>query len=61
MKVSGWIENEKHVYKELGGRRSLEVSLDYEEEGQSWECNTLSHRVTLLFYLDNEGKPHLNI
>ena len=59
MKLYSWIENEQHIGKTQGGRKTLNITLDYEEDGQDWRCNQESHKlqVNVFFAQDSDKHP----
>jgi len=61
MKLYSWINNERFISKTQGGNKVLECTLDYEEDGQDWRCNTSEHHLSLKFVLDENGKPTVYI
>ena len=61
MKLYSWIQNEQGISKTQGGNKAIEFSIDYEENGQDYRCNTSEHQLTLKFMLDEKGKPVIYI
>lgn len=61
MKLYSWIYNERQVIKTQGGNKKLGITLDYEEEGRDWRCNTENHMLTIYYYLDENNTPTLSI
>ena len=59
MKLYSWVENEKHNGKTQGGNKALDITLDYEEDGQDWRCNSDSHklRINVFFAQDSDKHP----
>ena len=60
MKLYSWVKNERGIGKKQGGHKNLEITLEYEETGQSWECNSSEHELRVRFTLI-DGTPHLAI
>ena len=59
MKLYAWVKGDRgEVTKEANTR--LVITLEYEEVGQSWECNPSKHELRLNFFLV-DGKPVLVI
>ena len=61
MKLYSWIQNERQIHKTQGGNKVLEFTLDYEENGQDYRCNTSEHQLVLKFMLDEKGEPVIYI
>ena len=61
MKLYSWIQNERHIGKTQGGNIGLDFTLDYEENGQDYRCNTSEHELNITFRLDEHGKPIIRI
>tara|TARA_Y100000310_G_C20652576_1_gene800250 strand:+ start:875 stop:1102 length:228 start_codon:yes stop_codon:yes gene_type:complete len=61
MKLYSWVENEKHTGKTQGGNKHLDITLDYEENGQDWRSNTSSHQLAFKVFFANSDDAHPTI
>ena len=61
MKLYGWLSNDRGVTKAQGGNKALHVKFEYEEPGQSWECNPSSHELHIGFRMAEDGTPEIVI
>ena len=62
MKLYSWIKNiSRDGVKTVGSGKGIEFTLDYEENGEDWRCNTSEHELRLRFLLDEHGIPALYI
>ena len=62
MKLYSWIRNiSRDGVKTIGSGKGIEFTLEYEENGQDWMCNTSDHELTLKYVLDEHGIPVIYI
>lgn len=62
MKLYSWIRNiSRDGVKTVGSGKGIEFTLEYEDKGQDWICNTSDHELTLKYMLDKNGRPVIYI